>query len=908
MVAQTSFLTRLLLLGTLLLKSTLEGCDPVEASRIRDAALTEGIVLRHLYQSIFDDSYDQRCVSRYLISLWMSHHSSSKQLLSRVIPPGFLYFLKEPPGSIAEHAEFDRVEREALELERKAQHQSDSASNDVEGLSIDSDEDGGVSFDEVHESGVFARHAEPLEQRSKSMGLANGARTDETFDQRSFSGSHLNASESSFSLDFPSDSHASFDAPIENEHSRARMLKKLQSSMIGQPTSNGSGDRAVPARIRKRDIALGFITSTLLKDKGTSSGLKNAHRRTKKPVLHPSRGQENFRLLFYQLSMDHEAVQVIWNKTTREELRQSLLHELQRFSRFQISQGHMQARWNHADFHVTYPSLADEIVVGGCYLRILSSIRNKMSFFGSVAGEDDFVDFSADQVPVRNPKELLLALYCRLLRENIRAEYYDETMTSIMCIRSMGIVAGAYSSTGDAVDFEEIEYLGTLVDNTVNASILESLVHAIRALCLYPANAKRILNSNACLDLVVRLLQFVHTSDRYNDSQLSVKKVWLVETSSGETLGEEHVLGLKQKLDSQALDLDTLWIRRRDDPVCATEDARKRLLDTAQLRWELRLRGDMHPLQLAHDAVSILLSVVRCNSLSEGCSIQEVDQSSDKAPVFPLPRGTTSLWEFVRKVIPVLLRTNWPELCTSVATLLELLYRNIDEASESNASHVAELHEWGLFYAAFAGEFSNAIPVAGLLKWTHLLQYGCEGSSALKDLLPDALIDYLCKSSATEFSHVYTHGVQSPEVIWSEGMRSYLQQCCQVHMRDFVEALGEDMTSEWKYCPMAPISFGELEEELWCGGVYLGKYCDNADFSIAEPLTFMRSLTAVWRQEASRVESVLSEAEARRVLDVGDEVCDDASLRAKFKLQAQQLDDSFHSSKRYWICVLLFLL
>ncbi|KAG6623170.1 Endocytosis protein RME-8, contains DnaJ domain [Phytophthora cinnamomi] len=45
---------------TLLLKTTLEECDPVVASSIRDKALTEGIVLRHFYQGLFDESFDQR--------------------------------------------------------------------------------------------------------------------------------------------------------------------------------------------------------------------------------------------------------------------------------------------------------------------------------------------------------------------------------------------------------------------------------------------------------------------------------------------------------------------------------------------------------------------------------------------------------------------------------------------------------------------------------------------------------------------------------------------------------------------------------------------------------------------------------------------------------------------------------
>ncbi|KAL4096346.1 hypothetical protein PRIC1_009706 [Phytophthora ramorum] len=104
---------------TLLLKTTLEECDPVVASSIRDKALTEGIVLRHFYQGLFDESFDQRCVSRYLVSLWMSHHDGSKQLLSRMIPAGFFHLLKEPPGTPAQIEGYDRLEREAMEEERQ---------------------------------------------------------------------------------------------------------------------------------------------------------------------------------------------------------------------------------------------------------------------------------------------------------------------------------------------------------------------------------------------------------------------------------------------------------------------------------------------------------------------------------------------------------------------------------------------------------------------------------------------------------------------------------------------------------------------------------------------------------------------------------------------------------------------
>ena len=63
----------------LLIKTAVEKCEPTMALSIKDAALAESIVLRHLYQSIFDNkSFDKQFVSRYLISLWLSNHTPAR--------------------------------------------------------------------------------------------------------------------------------------------------------------------------------------------------------------------------------------------------------------------------------------------------------------------------------------------------------------------------------------------------------------------------------------------------------------------------------------------------------------------------------------------------------------------------------------------------------------------------------------------------------------------------------------------------------------------------------------------------------------------------------------------------------------------------------------------------------------
>uniref|UniRef100_H3HCA3 DnaJ homologue subfamily C GRV2/DNAJC13 N-terminal domain-containing protein n=1 Tax=Phytophthora ramorum TaxID=164328 RepID=H3HCA3_PHYRM len=270
---------------TLLLKTTLEECDPVVASSIRDKALTEGIVLRHFYQGLFDESFDQRCVSRYLVSLWMSHHDGSKQLLSRMIPAGFFHLLKEPPGTPAQIEGYDRLEREAMEEERQER-----------------------------------------------------------------------------SLEYTDDDRTS---------------------------------------------------STTLKE------------------------------------------------------------------------------------------------------------------------EDDFVALTPEQVPVRNPAAVLAALYVRILRENIHAEYRDDLETSILCLKSMGVVAAAHAGYVNAVDFEEVGHLWTLMSETVHASMLENFLHT--------------------------LLQLAHSTNREIGDIAEPKKLWLLETDEGEQLGPFSVNELKQKRDEEHTDMSSFW-------------------------------------------------------------------------------------------------------------------------------------------------------------------------------------------------------------------------------------------------------------------------------------------------------------------------------------------------------------
>ena len=72
--------------------------SPQTALLVKEVALNSGILLDHFFNSIFSPIDGQKFLSRYLCSLWFSGSAdcAEKQLLKRLVPPGFLSFLSMP--------------------------------------------------------------------------------------------------------------------------------------------------------------------------------------------------------------------------------------------------------------------------------------------------------------------------------------------------------------------------------------------------------------------------------------------------------------------------------------------------------------------------------------------------------------------------------------------------------------------------------------------------------------------------------------------------------------------------------------------------------------------------------------------------------------------------------------------
>jgi DNAJ protein RME-8 N-terminal len=118
------------------------------------------------------------------------------------------------------------------------------------------------------------------------------------------------------------------------------------------------------ARLRSR-IALASATA---KNKLIAGGQQQQRHPKEKPSQ-----PENFRIFFHVLTKDHNLADLIWNQQTRRELRIALESERQYIYREAEARGIENIAWNHQQFSVEYPSLVNEVKVGGTrgvYMRL----------------------------------------------------------------------------------------------------------------------------------------------------------------------------------------------------------------------------------------------------------------------------------------------------------------------------------------------------------------------------------------------------------------------------------------------------------------------------------------------------------------------------------------------------------
>ncbi|CAB9505549.1 DnaJ (Hsp40) homolog, subfamily C, member 13 [Seminavis robusta] len=239
------------------------------------------------------------------------------------------------------------------------------------------------------------------------------------------------------------------------------------------------------ARLRSR-IALASATA---KNKPIAGGQQQRSPRDNSKPSHP----ENFRIFFHVLTKDHNLADLIWNQQTRRELRIALESERQYIYREAEARGIENIAWNHQQFSVEYPSLINEVKVGGTrgvYMRLwlqagdafIKTWDEPLRLF-----EQLFRRFLCESD--RNPKVTVMCVRCLERLYAIHARTIGPFSDAMILVRSMastrsietqhrllGLVATILGvSRNDDGDDDEGIHIPENAEQLLNAESIEQL-------------------------------------------------------------------------------------------------------------------------------------------------------------------------------------------------------------------------------------------------------------------------------------------------------------------------------------------------------------------------------------------------------------------------------------------------
>lgn len=806
---------------TLLVKTIVEECEPAMALSIKDAALAEGIVLRHLFQSIFDESADQRHVSRYLISLWMSRHTPARNLLKRIFPAGLVHFLDSQ--ELVPTLDEDQLSPNAPN--------DTTVSPPAPIVTLVSPIQGQLEREQ-------SRHSMDS-YNSSSNSIDDDAHV--TLQGRDYASSRLRQKIESANLDM--DVQSTIESEPRDSHDSSRSLNSEQ-----QP------------RASKKGGARGFIANIVRRRYIEASDVEFDERKK----------LDNFPMFFSQVQEDHRLPDLLWNDATRVELRAALFREMNDFD-CQQEKSRGILIWNYHEFVVVYPSLTGITRIGDYYLDILLEYQERLVL--NAEGPD----------AIRTPEVLMADLYQKLLKERGDAEHLGMTDMTLKCLRSMALLyTSHYSKIGRF--FSDTLYFCYMIKTTMHSEILERLLDVLYALARQQPNAQLLIECDA-LGLIVDLLSMGHISCRRPDGENTklwfirceghVKGP--VEVSDLKILDHNSYYELKScdtvaRYKSAAL--PDHWSEE-------TEDGWQHMRDNTQLRWELCLSSTLSYLGISKTAMNILLYCASANSEFQE-NMLHTSQSTRR--VYPIPRvnDILSSEKYVIHIVQsMILRDN--EMTEAAAELLTILTAQNPNESAKAVLYTTGVFYFVWLYMGYnllpLAQFLATCHSCQHIEWDHnaiKLNVGTVGmevkdaeSSILRRLLPSAMIHILDTFGPEKFCEVLAGQCTSPEVIWTPTMRKRLHRMIKEHLEDFPLCLQENVQSVYEFMPIPAVQYLELDDEYYCHNFYLAKLCDEEmfiDWPIPDPQEFMKDLVQHWCMENQRQRNPLTQEEALAVL------------------------------------------
>ncbi|KAH9635852.1 hypothetical protein HF086_002412 [Spodoptera exigua] len=318
----------------------------------------------------------------------------------------------------------------------------------------------------------------------------------------------------------------------------------------------------------------------------------------------------NWPLFYYQFHKDHALPNLIWNHTTREELRNALENELRAFTSDREVAGTTLTSWNHAELEVHYQCLQNEVKIGDYYLRILLEQRDN------------------DDSPIRKSYEFFNDLYHRFLST-------PKIEMKCMCLQAMSIVYGRYYE--DIGPFADTKYI------TCDRMERDRLVQFLSKLILHRRNVSDILEWNGVRILVeLMTLAHLHTSRATVPTQSNViegpqqqtggDREWYYNVDQGDKVQRKGPVSFQQLKDLYK----SGEINNKTKAWANSMEGWRAVGGVAQLKWTLAARGT---------AVYDESALAATNYTSKMFNLSVYFRDEEDAVIRPLPKVKRMLSE-----------------------------------------------------------------------------------------------------------------------------------------------------------------------------------------------------------------------------------------------------------------------
>lgn len=549
----------------------------------------------------------------------------------------------------------------------------------------------------------------------------------------------------------------------------------------------------------------------------------------------------NWNMFFFQIKRDHLRPDLIWNHTTRSELRAAVQAELDSFQHYSDVRSERMVAWNYAEFEVVYHSLDNELKIGQHYPRLL---------------------FEEAHPTIARPREFFNDMYHRFL-------LVQDTKSKLECLHGLALLYKHYPE--QIGEFHDMPYLLQMLQNTMDPMMRDRLLLLLAHLLKARHNVKPFLDHDGLSPLMELVtvahlhidrpqLKSVSNTIEYAGSLKEMQgqeKEWHY-TKNGAKAGPVSFSELAELYKAGEVTATTkVWAQG----MPGWREARA----VAQLRWGIlsaELPSVLTLTEVTYTVLDIFLLLCEYYPSVNG----------DGAVMQPQPKvkRLLSMPSILPHIVQLLLTFD-SGICARVHTLLFALM-------ETNPL-VGRLFLTGVFFFSCLYTASDVLPMCRLLAATHRRQsFQCTAAtndlvrdSILAPLLPPAMVCYLTHHGAEAFADVLLGDYDNPEAIWSPAMRQYLAGKVAAHIADFTPRLLGNNTVIYQYCPIVNIQYESLQKELFCSQYYLRHFCDELHYPnwpVRDAVRFLSDILQQWKEELNKKPSALTREKCYAILEL----------------------------------------